>query len=39
MIIREEKMGQTNIKPIKGKFLTKHQTAAEWDLCNDGAGA
>lgn len=31
-------MGQ-NIKQIKGKIIFKHQTAAEWDLSNDGAGA
>lgn len=31
-------MGQ-KIKEIKGKIIFKHQTAAEWDLSNDGAGA
>ena len=31
-------MGQ-NIKQVKGKIIFKHQTAAEWDLSNNGAGA
>lgn len=31
-------MGQ-KIKEVKGKIIFKHQTAAEWDLSNDGAGA
>jgi hypothetical protein len=30
-------MGQT--RQLKGKIIFKHQTAGEWDLSNDGAGA
>ena len=31
-------MGQT-IKNVKGKIIFKHQTEAEWDNSNNGAGA